>query len=591
MGNSIQFSMGLDNRQYLGALKQSQRETDNVSKKMQEAFGTKLKQLLTFTAVEEGVRRTAEWAAELNRASKALGVTAEQLQTLQHIGSKTGTGESAMISLFENIQKSRDEALKGNMDLINSFQKLGVSMGDLAKLDTGKLFSKVMTGIPENIGNSNDQYMRTAANMVTGTPENVLATAKYGMGGKGLDENAAGLSGDIASEETVQQLATVWAEILTSLKEAGVQLAPIAGFILVFVKLLVEGLGGLSEIIGGAFKMIQGILTGDLGKIKEAFKSIGGIILNMVFGLGKILIDLFAVIGNLIGGWVETFGGGKGVKKFVKATTDRYSEGVKVANEGLGIGEGTAKRGSAVGEVGGLLATMGASNVAKAGSTVAKGAGKGAEMLGLEKMGTKLKGLGDDILKKDPGYQLKKDAYAEAGVIKDKVRSRIMNQWDITKNKEGTYMRKGKPLNEKELEAFESDVMQRAGEGADAGIKANPKNPLSKYIRAEKIKSFSALAAGSAAGLVGLSEYDKLKNAGLTPKPGKPILPMGGSLFDVPNDSGGGSMLKFGGVFGISQMKVIKLNEQMVNLLTMIQRNTQPQMWQATGRVGAAPGM
>ena len=106
MGNSIQFSMGLDNRQYLGALKQSQRETDNVSKKMQEAFGTKLKQLLTFTAVEEGVRRTAEWAAELNRASKALGVTAEQLQTLQHIGSKTGTGESAMISLFENIQKS-----------------------------------------------------------------------------------------------------------------------------------------------------------------------------------------------------------------------------------------------------------------------------------------------------------------------------------------------------------------------------------------------------------------------------------------------------------------------------------------------------
>lgn len=582
MGNSIQFSMGLDNRQYLGALKQSQRETDNVSKKMQEAFGTKLKQLLTFTAVEEGVRRTAEWAAELNRASKALGVTAEQLQTLQHIGSKTGTGESAMISLFENIQKSRDEALKGNMDLINSFQKLGVSMGDLAKLDTGKLFSKVMTGIPENIGNSNDQYMRTAANMVTGTPENVLATAKYGMGGKGLDENTAGLSGDIASEETVQQLATVWAEILTSLKEAGVQLAPIAGFILVFVKLLVEGLGGLSEIIGGAFKMIQGILTGDLGKIQEAFTSIGGIILNMAFGLGKILIDLFAAIGNLIGGWVETFGGGKGIKKFVKATTDRYSEGVKVANEGLGIGEGTAKRGSAVGEVGGLLATMGSSTLNKGAAAMANKAGAMAESFGMEKMATKLKDIGSKLDLKEliPGTpETSKRLAGHYGTAQKE----IMEEQGLTLGDKGQFFKGEKPLSSAEGAAIDDSVAERALSRADKDTK------LQKLYNAGR--GIGVGAAVGAAGLVGLSEYDKLKNAGLTPKPGKPILPMGGSLFDVPNDSGGGSMLKFGGVFGISQMKVIKLNEQMVNLLTMIQRNTQPQMWQATGRVGAAPGM
>lgn len=586
MGNSIQFSMGLDNRQYLGALKQSQRETDNVSKKMQEAFGTKLKQLLTFTAVEEGVRRTAEWAAELNRASKALGVTAEQLQTLQHIGSKTGTGESAMISLFENIQKSRDEALKGNMDLINSFQKLGVSMGDLAKLDTGKLFSKVMTGIPENIGNSNDQYMRTAANMVTGTPENVLATAKYGMGGKTLDENTAGLSGDIASEETVQQLATVWSEIITSLKEAGVQLAPLAGFILVFVKILVEALGGVAEVVGGLFNFIKGVLTADTETIKSAVKSIGGIFLNMMFGVGKLVFDLLTAAANLVGGWVSKIPGmgkaGAGIKSFAAAAASSYQEGVGQWNEMLGIGAGTQKRGGAVGETLGLVGTMGSSTLNKGAAAMANKAGAMAESFGMEKMATKLKDIGSKLDLKEliPGTpETSKRLAGHYGTAQKE----IMGEQGLTLGDKGQFFKGEKPLSSAEGAAIDDLVAERALSRADKDTK------LQKLYNAGR--GIGAGAAAGAAGLVGLSEYDKLKNAGLTPKPGKPILPMGGSLFDVPNDSGGGSMLKFGGVFGISQMKVIKLNEQMVNLLTMIQRNTQPQMWQATGRVGAAPGM
>lgn len=589
MGNSIQFSMGLDNRQYLGALKQSQRETDNVSKKMQEAFGTKLKQLLTFTAVEEGVRRTAEWAAELNRASKALGVTAEQLQTLQHIGSKTGTGESAMISLFENIQKSRDEALKGNMDLINSFQKLGVSIGDLAKLDTGKLFSKVMTGIPEDIGNSNDQYMRTAANMVTGTPENVLATAKYGMGGKTLDENTAGLSGDIASEETVQQLATVWSEIITSLKEAGVQLAPLAGFILVFVKILVEALGGVAEVVGGLFNFIKGVLTADTETIKSAVKSIGGIFLNMMFGVGKLVFDLLTAAANLVGGWVSKIPGmgkaGAGIKSFAAAAASSYQEGVGQWNEMLGIGAGTQKRGGAVGETLGLVGTMGTSRVGKLGSSLAESGASTLESLGMGKLGAKLRDVGKkitDATEIDTIPSLTKEGRGRFKKHYEEAREKTLGEEGVTSS-EGKFFKGGKELTAEQADALEMTIGNRALKSADADT------ALQKMFG--KTREIAGGVGVGTLGLAGLSEYDKLKKAGLTPKPGKPILPMGGSLFNVPNDSGGGPMLKFGGVFGISQMKVIKLNEQMVNLLTMIQQNTRPTMWQATGRVGAAPGM
>ena len=123
MANSIRYTIDLDATRWNSGKSTVIAGTKDISKAMQDAFGQKLKSLITFTAIEEATRRTAEWAQEITQTSKALGITAEQLQTLNIIASKTGTNQSAVIDMFTHVKDAAEAALSGNAEMIASFSK------------------------------------------------------------------------------------------------------------------------------------------------------------------------------------------------------------------------------------------------------------------------------------------------------------------------------------------------------------------------------------------------------------------------------------------------------------------------------------
>jgi hypothetical protein len=484
-----------------------------------------------------------------------MGVTSQELQTLQHIAAKTGTGEQAIVSMFENIQKARDEALKGNQEMITSFAKLGVSIADLSKLKSGELFSKVgaALNIPGGIRGSQDMFLRQAAQSVTGTPENVLDTVTYGineLGGNFEDAgNKLAAAGDIVKNEDVQQLSTVWAEILTSLKEAGVQLVPLANLLLPIVKIFVDALGALAEFLGGIAKLLIGIITLDSDKIMEGVKSIFGIILNGIFGILNIIPTLISGFLSLVAKLAKKVGLSGAASKIeslsgsIKELSEGYGEEL---NKTWGFGAGTAKRGQALGEAGAMIVSGGETALVKGGSQLALKGAVGAEKLGMVGTSGKLLNVGE-----------KMEKYAAGGGMAGRLEEAAANKMS---------------------EVF-SDMIIKSGK--------NPTHAeLAAYRRASGMGSravFGAARVGALAeGLTpGIVKNNEMRGKGITPTSTSPIIPFASPLMSIPGMESGGANLRIGGMFGTATMRIINLNTRMVELLTMIQSNT--------SRVGVQP--
>jgi len=495
-------------------------ETTATGKLIEEVFGRKLKQVISVVAIEQATQRTAEWAQQINQASKNLGTTAEQLQTLNHIASATGVADSAVTGLFDNIQKSAQDAIKGNGDLIASFNKLGMSVGDLMSMTNADIFSKVIANIPKNIRTTSDQYMRQSVQHITGTPENTLMSIQAGYNTTpGADLTGKGTNlknqGAIAGEDNIQELSAVWAQFMTSIKESGTLLLPLAGILVSIAKTLVDAFNGVADII-------KNILTLNLG---HALAQIVGVVVNGGAGVAKMVIGLFGHI--------------PGMKKFAAAWSGQINEGQDVANKALGLGGIDKQRQEAIGNVATMVATAGEGNLASIGAYGAKGVSAGAGKLGMKGLATKAGKLGD------------KFAVTASGLTDPAIAKDIG-------------------------EILKRERLKRDGGGAEE-MAQNSKLPPSFDATYNKIKRGRAGLAGAAglgAGAFGLKGISDAVNSGNQDNPQniKPIgLPM-----SFQQMAGGSANLKTGGMFGTGSLmdKLVSLNQRMSEHLATIAKNT-----------------
>lgn len=583
----INFTVGVDGSQYFSGMKNMEATGKSTAKAIQDAFGAKLKSVLSLTAIEEGVRRTGEWAAEIDRASKSLGVTREQLQTIQLIASKTGTSQDAIVGMFDNINKARDEALKGNHELIQSFQRVGVTYDDLLNKTKQGLFSEVLGKANPN---SKNEMMRTSIHNITGTPEGVLRGFQAGMGGQSFEAiQAVGLkSGAVIKEEEVQGIAAQWAQVITSLKDAGAQLIPIAGVLLDITKLLADGLGGIAEFIKLSFDAVIKFLQGDWSGVGKAFDGIGKLMFSFTFGVAKAIAMLIDLVWNFIRKI-------PGLSKLMPeiATAAELREQEKDYNSDFNISKETARRGGAAGEIAGMVGSTGAiSAVSKVagkaiGNVTGRVSGLAAEEAILkeagltrvsskEATGIKHTPEGDRIGIK-PGYIVAEGRHYKmsyAMIAERNARSRKM-------------MEGGATMNRVDLMKLVEETTQKTMEfhkGISKSLRAADVASESGNIFGAKVGSrIGAVGVGGdIAGVFGrlyAAAQEERKNAmrGSTAAgEARPILPMWGAAGMGGAPATGGGMLKLGGMFGSGDNKIVKLNIEMVKLLNMIQVNTSP---------------
>lgn len=544
--SGIRFTIDADNTKAIAGIRQVMNIAKDAGREIQNAFGQKLKQTLSITAIEEGVRRTAEWAAQIDKTSKALDISRESLQALQKIGSRAGVGEDTITSMFENINKARKEAINGNQEMIRSFARLGVTFQDLRSMKPTELFSKTMEKMDVT---SNDSFVKKAIEDVAGTSPSIIGSIQNQMGGKSFVDTSKQMveEGETRPEGEVSSIAQMWNNTIEDLKELGLSMAPIVEIILGIFRMLVNTLGAVFDVINSLGSILMGIVTLDGDKIKKAFMDLFGLFANLGYGLGK-----------FVTGMIELIPGVKklGMTKWIQGVQDE-------ANAGAGISKRIVKHGEGAGEMVGTLA--------------------GGELLGA----VGRTGVGNAAINKITNKMgIRANAYKAGEQRWQRISSGdqqrlnpelLKNEMKIMKKADKEMGIKNADYSEMEDQiAYYSKKMGNETEFEVGGVSAKPTNFQRSIIK--NMKTLNMLSsAGPMAALnvgAGVMEAQKARKSAYSINekvPGSTIY--SGGLSGM-GDIGGSTNLKIGGMFGQSTNKLIKLNVDMVTLLGVIKDNT-----------------
>ncbi len=352
MGLGVKYTIGVDGQSGLSTLDLLNNKF-NVLGSTAQTIGGKIQTAFTFAAIEESIRRTGEWAQNLEKSAIALGTTNEKLQAMNLLAQNANLDEGKVTGFFETLETKRAEAIKGNYDLIQSFQALGVTFKDLQHLNRGEIFGKML-------GNSNVQ------NIVAGTPmgnamENLVGQGNISSfqqlqragGGMTLDQftNNAKSSGQIVGGEDVNGISNQWIQIKKDLQQALQNLAPIG-------KLLMSLATILSETVLGISNLFKNTISGN-------FKGIAALIMNGVFGFVKTFTGIIDGASNLIYKLTKHIPG-------LKAKPLNYTGYVQNAqdfyNNKLGASRNDIRGGEGIGNLAAIVGTGGLGGVAKMGS-------------------------------------------------------------------------------------------------------------------------------------------------------------------------------------------------------------------------------
>jgi hypothetical protein len=545
-------------------------ETTNAMKGLEGVvkgeLATKLKMLFSVAAIEQAAQKTGEWAQKLDQTSKSMGITNTMLQSLQLLAAKANVPEEAVMSMYENIDKARKEALNGNAEYIASLNRLGVTMDDIRTLTKEEFLSKAVAGVqkiqagaPNGDISKADNLNRLDIEKITGTPENFLNQIGQSLNGNTMlgEKKEEESTGQIIPEGTVNELSATWANLVVDLKQIGTDLKPAASLLLAIFDDIINALGGVITLFKGIFDFLKGILTGDMGVFKQGLQEFFGVALNFCFGVLKIFTSVFDLIAK---GLAKVFGelltglshllpkwmGGDKIRKWSQdlmsdknnpSMTEWVNKQAKISNDALGTGGKMARGGEGIANTAGLVLTGGESGIAKGAQYGLGRMAAVASKLGMENKA-------EYLLNKS--FNLRNKAAGTEGLFGDKT------------------------ISQRIAESVEkSQPMSIARKFGQIGVKAPTEEEIALM---SKISARGAVLLGAAGNIV-----SSIKTGMKPGTPGSKIVPPIPNIgaFMGTGNSSSTTGLKIGGVFGSNyQSRMVLLNQKMVELLGQISSNT-----------------
>ena len=530
---------------------------EELTQTVKGELASKIKVLFSAAAIEEATRRTGEWAQKIDQTSKSLGISAEMLQTLQLLAEKTNTPEDAVIGMFTNIAKARQEAINGNKELQRSFQIMGMGMDKVMdkSLSTQDFVSQTISKMPE-ISKTMNGVQREAVESITGTPIGTMQGIQGGLSGTTLsNQNDTNKTEEnVTSNQDIADLSKAMSDIMSSLKQTFSQLSPLAIFLLNLFKDLVDALGGIITVIKNIWGVVSGIFlglsTGDWSKLFNASDILGKVTTGIVGGLMKIFTGLFSILTGIISGLYRIAANilekihltgtakkfryaadaidnaGKGTDTFVDSLIDKKNKYVR--------------QGAAIGNVATIALTGGESGLGKLGAMAFKEAGGVAAKVGLE---------GTAGLAKKGFEHFNSVGNGERGLFGGKsIADRITDRLMKGKNEAGL----NRIIDMKENSAGVFEALHNSEKGIRQNIE-------------------TAFGAGGIASVV------RSTTSGTKGTPNETFGPTIGlhAISTLGTQGGQTSGIRLGGVFGSNfQSRLVVLNQKMVELLTQIKVNT-----------------
>lgn len=136
-------SLGLDAKEFDARLAALEGKVVASSKTMSKSFGGIGLGALAGLGIGAGIESVMAYAARIQDLSDQLGVSTDAIQHFGNAAEKNGSSLEAMGMGFRKLELARSKALQGDQELIQAFQRLGVSVIDLAKLKPEELMQRL----------------------------------------------------------------------------------------------------------------------------------------------------------------------------------------------------------------------------------------------------------------------------------------------------------------------------------------------------------------------------------------------------------------------------------------------------------------
>ena len=250
------------------------------------------------TALIATAGKTAEYGDQIDKASQKLGVSSTFYQEWEAVLQHSGTSMDRMGASFKRLSTASQDATD---DQVAAFEKLGLSMDDVANMSTEELFSNVVSGLQ---------------GMEEGTERTALATELLGKGamemGALFNTSAEDTQGMI---DTVHELGGVMSEDAVkasaqyqdSLQDMQTAFAGIKNGVLTdLLPVLSDVMTGVSDFLTNTdLTPLTDTLSGAVSAVGEFVSSlditeIGNTFQTVVVGIGEILGGVMGIVQNVV---------------------------------------------------------------------------------------------------------------------------------------------------------------------------------------------------------------------------------------------------------------------------------------------------
>ncbi|MCM1328365.1 MAG: hypothetical protein NC253_02905 [Ruminococcus sp.] len=252
------------------------------------------------TAIIKATSDTAAYADNIDKASQKLGVSAEFYQEWEAVLQHSGTSMSSMSATFKTLANAAQDM---SADQQAAFEKLGISINDVANLSTEDLFEQVISGLQ---------------NMEEGTERTAIATDLLGRGamemGALLNTSAEDTQkmidtvhdlGGVMSDEAIK----AGAAFQDSLQDLKTSLSGLKNNLAAeFLPAMVEAMDGLAAVFSGDSSGIEKAKEGIQNFIDELSEELpvvadfgGEIITALLEGISDNLGGITGVAVDIIG--------------------------------------------------------------------------------------------------------------------------------------------------------------------------------------------------------------------------------------------------------------------------------------------------
>lgn len=330
MARSIRVTLELDTKPFIDGLKKAEQASNSfnstvsaANNKSNQSFNllntnlSKFTKLLGIGALVSFAKGAIDLADNLGDVADATGFSAEGVFALQRALMTSGGSAEDVISMLTKFSQTVDDVTQLNEKAVSSFQRIGISLDDIAGATPEELFLKVAKAL---------------ALMPEGAQKTALALEIVGKNAKGVSFNQE----FVKRLEDSQKKSEEFAESIKRTQQFTDSLK------LTFMDLQITVLRIIQPLLDGFLLAKEGIeiLDKELIKLSEGFVNFGKVVevvisgILLTTGIGGLLKGI-GLLQKALGAAKIGLGGLVGIDAFKSSTesADKFSKGAKKGNE------------------------------------------------------------------------------------------------------------------------------------------------------------------------------------------------------------------------------------------------------------------